>query len=104
MTQSRIKHITVTHVDFHRNGVAGSSFHTVDFKWNDTLLTAVVFESPGHIAIFRTSNQVANHFDSSSMWRGDEFEDIVRAGIKSFTYPDPELDPIIAQENDGEPG
>ena len=60
---------------FHRNGVMGEGFHLCSFAWKDfgttLILSAVVFEAPGRIAVFWPG-------DHAIAWRGDNFEPALR--------------------------
>lgn len=65
---------------FHRNGVAGEGFHLCRFVWREgrisRLMFATVFDHTGRIAVHSQ--------DIAERWRGDDFEDALRASIKRF--------------------
>ena len=80
--------VTASEVAFHRNGIAGESFHVVLFtKGCDGALDpdrfiAVVFEGKGQCAVFNLENlnEGEIRFGSNS-WRGDQFEPGLREVI-----------------------
>jgi len=70
--------IQVQQVTYHRNGISGASFHTVEFidPWDDQKYVGIVFEEVDHIAVI-------NLADPSMSYRGDRFEDVLRATVAS---------------------
>ncbi len=64
-------------VRYHRNGVAGEGFYCVRFTYRDGRknhdMQAIVFDHPGQCAVTTA--------DPNERWRGDHFEDQIRAYI-----------------------
>lgn len=97
----------IEQVAYHRNGISGQSFHVVTFRqFEDSVLTpdeqpkmvAIVFEGRGHVAVFNREllGRGVIDFglveDGGNSWRGDQFEDELRAAIRAdddrpVTYP-----------------
>ena len=76
---------TVKAVDYHRNGVGGAGFHTVEFVGFDDTFTgkdrdfvATIFDADGHVAVI-TPDNMEHH------WRGDNFETELRAIVNRDT-------------------
>ncbi len=74
-------------VAYHRNGVAGTGFHVVLFRWKDGTtvrdMVATVFPEAGSVAVLDV-NETANGniaFAEGNSWRGDHFEPWLRSAI-----------------------
>ena len=83
--------IKVIEIAYHRNGVNGSGFHVVRFKWyergerqNHNNMLAIVFEAADHVAVLDADKLPVIVFGVNS-WRGDDFEPELRAAIKAWT-------------------
>jgi hypothetical protein len=81
----KISNITIDH---HRNGVMGNPFSVAMFDMTEDgetrKMVAVLFGEPGSCAVLDV-DMLSNHdilFGSNS-WRGDHFEDELRAAIKA---------------------
>ena len=70
---------------YHRNGVAGEGFHLCSFLFTrgNLALVAVVYETPGHVAVINPVN-IAERF------RGDDFEKALREAIEAVEEAQPE--------------
>lgn len=74
----------------HRNGISGNHFHVVTFDYEGEAalpqrMVGIVFDEPGTVAVLDT-DLLANGdigFGSNS-WRGDYFENDLRAAIKTW--------------------
>lgn len=93
--------LTVTALDYHRNGISGVGFYVALFDWQDgpTLrhMVASLFPSPddkdgdafrafnGLCAVFDVSELAKGNIDFAwgNSWRGDHFEHQLRAAIKA---------------------
>jgi len=79
--------VEIKQVAYHRNGVCGEGFHVVlftmveDRKRRDMMAT--VFDKPGHVAVLDRNllGQGEVTMDEGNAWRGDVFEEDLRAGI-----------------------
>lgn len=78
--------ITVTQVDYHRNGISGEGFHAVTFTADadgkPTAFVATVFDGPGQCAVLGIG-PLGNgdvRFGHNS-WRGDIYEPALRRAI-----------------------
>jgi len=77
--------IKIQTVTGHRNGVSGEGFHLVAFTFTaadqeggeTTSLLATVFEAHKHVAVIDPT-------DVESKWRGDQFEDELRAATQRW--------------------
>lgn len=67
------------------NGVAGPGFYICRFLYmpTKTRVQAIVFDTPGHVAMTTTSNGTAAFWDD---WRGDAFEPALREAIAQFAH------------------
>lgn len=66
---------------YHRNGISGTSFWTIEFTFTDDEYTdkpmmATVFPSRGDIAVLALDS--AGGVDLESCWRGDRFDSALR--------------------------
>lgn len=78
---------TVVDVEYQRNGVSGYEFHHIKFHrplidghddvYGYLLLQAIVFELPGHVAVF-------DPITGSNRFRGDNFERGLREVIAAW--------------------
>ena len=76
--------LTIQEIAYHRNGVGGEDFNVVRFRirrGKENLL-AIVFSTPGQCAVLNLDliPTVGVEFAKNS-YRGDEFEDALRAAI-----------------------
>ena len=82
--------LTQFHIASHRNGISGAPFHVVTFHYREAGCThhmgATVFETPGHVAVLDLDATVAGNiaFGEGNSWRGDAFEDALRAAIAQW--------------------
>jgi hypothetical protein len=76
-------------IDYHRNGIAGEGFHVATFHMKDGdkrhHMVGVVFEGEGQCAVFDIDMLKEDNieFARGNSWRGDHFEDELRAAIKA---------------------
>lgn len=77
----------ITKVSYHRNGVSGEGFFAVTFNDKEHgPMFAVVFETSRHVAVFRRDLIGAGVIEfGQNSWRGDHFENDLRAAIKKAT-------------------
>ena len=77
--------ITIEAIAYHRNGVSGNGFHVVTFEHDALPMIGIVFEEPGHCAVFnqRLLGTGIIAFGENP-WRGDEFEDALRHAITVY--------------------
>lgn len=76
-------------IAYHRNGITGKGFHVVLFTWRDPddkrprPMMATVFEDTGAIAVLDVAETASSNiaFAQGNSWRGDEFEQELRAQI-----------------------
>jgi hypothetical protein len=72
--------LKIDRIRFHRNGCCGAPFHLVEFRARvkgdrrDRRFLATVFEESGVCAVVQPDNPL-------NRWRGDHFEDALRAAI-----------------------
>jgi hypothetical protein len=86
-----MKPITITALDYHRNGVSGEGFYVALFNWRDLddkadrSMVAILFDEPGQCAVLDTAETAAGNvtFAQGNSWRGDRFEPELRAAIKA---------------------
>ena len=75
--------VTITQMDYHRNGVSGAGFWVLHFTDRDTPMFGIVFQEFGHVAVFNRDLLAAGEirfFHNS--WRGDVYEPYLREAIK----------------------
>lgn len=80
----------VTGVDRHRNGEDGEPFDIVSFQYENPStgdvhqMIGIVFDEPGHVAVFDATmlGEGKTSFGGNS-WRGDRFEEALRAAVES---------------------
>ena len=74
--------IKVEEVYSHRNGITGARFFVVTFTFENTPMVGIVFDTPGHVAVFRRDllGEGIIAFGLNS-YRGDVFEPALRAHI-----------------------
>lgn len=83
-------HLTKLTIASHRNGIAGAPFHVVTFHYREDgqhhHMVATVFDAPGHVAVLdvHATAQDAIAFGEGNSWRGDVFEDALRAAIAQW--------------------
>ena len=72
-------------IAYHRNGIAGEPFYVVHFREGEHRLVAVVFDSPGTVAVLDPdlANRGLIEFGVNS-WRGDVFEQRLREAIAEY--------------------
>lgn len=83
--------IRVKSVARHRNGVSGEGFHVVLFQENDENpgrnFVGVVFGQKKQVAILDVNMAAAGNVRyAENSWRGDNFEDDLRAAIRDSVY------------------
>ncbi len=83
--------IQLTSIDYHRNGVSGTGFFVIEFKWYETptasrRMIATVFPAPGSIAVLDINETHKGNleFANGNSWRGDYFEGQCREWIKAY--------------------
>jgi len=82
--------IDVQEIAFHRNGISGVGFYAVTFLWQPEdatgkeMFLAIVFDEPGECAVVGVDRigTCGVKFAGGNSWRGDRFEDALRAAIK----------------------
>jgi len=76
--------LKIEEIDYHRNGVAGASFHVVKFREGRRKMLGVVFSAEMHIAVFDRDllAQDCVTFGVNS-WRGDDYDSRLREAIKA---------------------
>lgn len=86
--KARNMDIEVEALDYHRNGVGGTGFHVVCFRWADQgdeprPMVGVVFPDKGACAVFDREllRKGEIEFARGNSWRGDRFEGPLRAAI-----------------------
>jgi len=69
--------MTIQNITWYRNGVCGMPFYVVNFTTPDVAnpLVGIVFETKLHVAVI-------NPADSTDRYRGDRFEDELRAACE----------------------
>ncbi len=81
-----MKKLKIEKIDFHRNGVCGLGFFAAVFVCPETKkrMVASVFETPGAVAVYDIDllNQPKSIEFGFNSWRGDHYEDELRAAIK----------------------
>lgn len=71
----------------HRNGVAGTGFHVILFRWQDGRtfreMVATVFPAWGSVAVLDVYETINGNiaFAEGNSWRGDDFEPWLRKVI-----------------------
>jgi hypothetical protein len=91
MPRSYSPPIRIVATAYHRNGVSGAPFHAVlfeDANGENTRKLAILFEQPSCCAVLDVA-RLANGdiaFGSNS-YRGDVFEERLRAALQSPTNP-----------------
>ena len=78
----------IKQIDFHRNGIGGAPFYAVLFEQKEEkgLMLGIVFDESDYCAVVAVdplSTDVGVTFGQNS-WRGDTFEEELRAAIRSF--------------------
>ena len=78
-------HLTMTAIAHHRNGIDGAPFYVVAFCEHRVRMVGVVFEAPGHVAVFEQGPlaQGVIGFGVNS-WRGDVYEPALRQAIADW--------------------
>lgn len=77
--------IGVEAVAHQRNGIGGEGFHVVTFMHDKLSMVAIVFDAPGHVAVFdriALAEGIVGMGENS--WRGDDFEDALRTAIAQY--------------------
>ena len=77
----------VTQIAYHRNGICGEGFYAILFESKHGPMVATVFEERGQVAVMLTAplaNQKEGVTFGENSWRGDHFEDELRAAIKAY--------------------
>ena len=75
--------MNILQIQYHRNGVAGTPFHAVLFEDDGKRMVATVFPDEGSISVLAVEPLLTDDgvtFGINS-WRGDHFEDELRAAI-----------------------
>lgn len=82
--------LKIDEVAYHRNGVCGNGFHAVLFRFKpdgerrEKSFLATVFDEPGNCAVISLDRiSVYGVEFGPNSWRGDWFEDELRAAIKN---------------------
>lgn len=77
----------------HRNGVGGAPFYVILFDWQNDVsgergqdFQAIVFDAPWHTAVLDPQKIIEGNIDNfgSNCWRGDTFEEHLRAIISDY--------------------
>ncbi len=73
-------------VAHHRNGVCGAPFHVVTFTSTDReAMVATVFPGPGEVAVLSMGRLAEGNIRfGENSYRGDDFEDELRAAITTY--------------------
>jgi len=77
----------LTNIAHHRNGICGDPFWVVLFRYKDGddehRLVGIVFSAANRVAVLDADQTAAGHiaFGQGNSWRGDEFEDWLRAQV-----------------------
>jgi hypothetical protein len=91
--RERTPALVVEQIAYHRNGMCGAPFHAVTFthrvpgEAEDRPMIAVVFQAPGHVAVFDRARlglgfvEFGGIDDDRNSWRGDRFETDLRRAI-----------------------
>ena len=77
--------IRVGEIARHRNGVAGEPFYVVKFVAGKDAMLGIIFDTPGHVAVFnrRLLNKGDIAFGSNS-FRAEHYEKPLRAAIEQW--------------------
>jgi hypothetical protein len=93
----------------HRNGICGTPFYVAIFDWRDDdgktrRMMATVFPEPGNVAVLDISETAAGNIDFAcgNSWRGDHFEDALRAAIRRTHEDPPQVDPSAGLHPDAD--
>lgn len=78
--------IKILKVTYHRNGVFGNGFNVVLFQHEHTKKVAIVFEERGNVAVLDVGLLAQDLIEYPNRWRGDEFEDALRAAIANTNF------------------
>lgn len=82
--------LLIEHIEYHRNGISGTGFHTVKFLYinGDSVvdLVGVVFgvdssNTTDDVAVHRAYTAVINPLDLTQGWRGDAFDAVLREAV-----------------------
>lgn len=70
-------------IAYHRNGIGGTGFHVILFRWENANMVAIVFQEPGHVAVLDSKETASGNiaFANGNSWRGDNFEPRLREWI-----------------------
>ena len=89
MTNTTTSKLTLTALDYHRNGISGAPFHVLLFRDGQSLKLAIVFEQTGHCAVLDVQKLVEGDIAfGSNSWRGDWFEPALRRAIREYDRRD----------------
>lgn len=76
---------TVQDIAHHRNGIAGEGFYVLLFTSEGESLVGIVFEAPGHCAVFNPGRLYEGTIAfGENSYRGDVFERWLREQIQTF--------------------
>ncbi len=76
--------ITIQQIGYHRNGVAGESFHVVDFEEGGRKMIGIVFADERYVAVFDRDLLAQDEITFGvNSWRGDVYEPELRKAIES---------------------
>jgi hypothetical protein len=82
--------VAIDKISYHRNGVRGEGFHVILFRWRSDRqwkeMIATVFEQHGSVAVLdkRETCEGNVEFGMGNSWRGDQFENGLRAAISHY--------------------
>ena len=77
--------VTITEIDYHRNGVGGNGFYVVKFRDGKSKMLGIVFDEPGSVAVF-DQNLLAQEIIAFGInsWRGDYYEADLRKATEEW--------------------
>ena len=79
--------LKIQQIEYHRNGVCGNGFYVVKFKRNRQNMLAIVFDTPGNVAVFDLNLLAKGNITfGENSWRGDNFEDWLRKELENYEY------------------
>jgi len=92
MTTTETTALRIEEVAYHRNGVAGIGFHAVAFTCPEHgPMLATVFPGRGRVAVYHRGllakglmGGSAADDDTRNAWRGDRYEDELRAAVRAW--------------------
>lgn len=77
--------VKVEDVAYHRNGICGEGFHVVTFRDGKDPMIAVVFETPGQVAVLNREQVGAGIITFGvASFRGDVYEADMRKAIEKY--------------------